>query len=95
MNFFRSIFLRVRFFVVLAIIVATYITGFFNPGLEVAGHVLLLVFLVTTIADLLLLFSRSNAIEAKRTTPKRFSNGDANKVHIEKPPIILFRFLYL
>ncbi len=83
MNFFRSIFLRVRFFVVLAIIVATYITGFFNPGLEVAGHVLLLVFLVTTIADLLLLFSRSNAIEAKRTTPKRFSNGDANKVHIE------------
>lgn len=58
-----------------------FVVGYFYTTFAAIAEVLLLVFGVLLLIDFLLLY-RINGIQARRTLPQRFSNGDENPVSI-------------
>ncbi|MDQ3683949.1 MAG: DUF58 domain-containing protein [Bacteroidota bacterium] len=62
---------------------ALFVISYFIPVIFTVGLVLLSFLTIATLIDSLLLYSKYKGIDAFRSTPNRFSNGDENKVSIE------------
>ncbi|MEQ9309901.1 MAG: DUF58 domain-containing protein [Balneolaceae bacterium] len=80
MNFIKSLFVDQRFFLALVLVCISYILGFFFVGFEALGDVILIILVVSSITDILLIYSQNNGLKANRITPKRLSNGDENTI---------------
>ncbi|MGI9176076.1 MAG: DUF58 domain-containing protein, partial [Rhodothermales bacterium] len=85
MNFFRSLYLKRRLFLILAAIVVGFILGHFAPAFRVAAQVALWATAALLVLDVLLLWRVRRGVEARRETPDRLSNGDDNdlRIHLE------------
>lgn len=82
MNFLKSFFVDQRFFLALVLVCVSYILGFFYVGFEALGDVILIVLTVSSITDILLLFSQKDGLKSHRIVPQRLSNGDENTIRI-------------
>lgn len=78
-----SLYLHTRFFIVLAAIVGVYILSFTYPRLFALAQVSTWVLFALLGIDIVLLYGRGKGIQAKRNFSDKFSNGDANDIHIE------------
>ncbi|MBR1933131.1 MAG: DUF58 domain-containing protein [Prevotella sp.] len=74
-------FLRPRFYLLIAPVILTLAAGAAVPVLFTVGQVLLAVLVLLVLAEAALLWQK-RAITAERTLPDRFSNGDPNDVRI-------------
>ncbi|PLX04847.1 MAG: DUF58 domain-containing protein [Marinilabiliales bacterium] len=84
MKFIRSIYINLKFYIFLIGIAIAYIAGYFVSPFIVAAHLFLIVFVLITLVDVISLYTPLNLkISARRHTPKRFSNGDENKIILE------------
>lgn len=81
-NFYLSLQLTRRTYVVLTVIVVLFIISFFAEPLYNIAVVALLLLGIIVLIDILVLYSRRNAFNAERHTAERFSNGDENPVHL-------------
>lgn len=84
-SFFRSLYLKRRLFVVLAVIVVLFVLGHFAPAFAVAAEVALWATAALLVLDVLLLWRVRRGVEARREMPDRLSNGDDNelRIHLE------------
>ncbi|MDR2040348.1 MAG: DUF58 domain-containing protein [Bacteroidales bacterium] len=80
----RSFYLTRRFFIVLSIIVASFILAYLQPVLFTAVQVIFFIWLLVVLTDLVVLYNK-NGIYAVRTMAERMSNGSNNEIllHIE------------
>jgi len=82
-NFFKSIYLNNRFFLVLIINVVLFVFGHFFPIFYLIGKITLISLIVLIFTDFILLYNNdSNIIQANRITPDKLSNGDVNFIKI-------------
>ena len=81
MKFIKSLFLNNRFFLSIALVSSSYVLGYFYSSIQAIGDILLIILGVSSIADLLLLYSK-DGIKAERLLPKKLSNGDDNEIYI-------------
>ncbi|HBS88148.1 MAG: cell division protein FtsB [Bacteroidetes bacterium GWF2_38_335] len=79
---FRYLYLPDRFFVLLGIVVAVFAISFFLDLFFYAGQIALLSLFALTFVDILFLFGKKTIVNAGRKTPKIFSVGDENEIHI-------------
>ncbi len=79
-SFYLSLFLTNRLFMVIAGLVAMFISAYFFPTMMILAKVGFWVFLGVVLLDILMLFLQKEGFEAERLTPDRFSNGDENEV---------------
>ena len=81
-KYFGDLFIKQRFYVALAALVALFILAFYIPLLENISILLIVVFIIFFIIDYSLLFFTKKTPAAQRITSNRFSNGDKNRVDI-------------
>lgn len=79
---FPEIYFTPRSYALVAWLVVVYILGFLNVFFYHVGSILLLLFLLGLAADIVLLFANKRAIEAKRQSAAKLSNGDDNVITI-------------
>ena len=82
MKILKSLYINQLFFNVLLGIGGIFFISFFVQWLYYIAIALLIVVLLITFADIFILFSVKNGLEADRQLPERFSNGDDNAVVI-------------
>ena len=75
-------FLTRRFYIVLSVVVALLASGYLWSPMFMVGRIALLLFVLTVIADGVLLWNKKQAIFAQRVMADRFSNGDNNEVRV-------------
>ncbi|UZH55947.1 DUF58 domain-containing protein [Salinimicrobium tongyeongense] len=80
-HFFKSLYLHQRFFVIVFSLAAGFLFSYWLPWLYPVLWVFSLIFLLVTLADMVILF-KSPGIKAERILPDRFSNSDENKLEI-------------
>ena len=80
-----SIYLQMRFFIALAVLVAVFVSAFLFPVFLPLAKVGAMVLMGLLVLDLFMLYAPGKSIHAHRITPDRFSNGDENPValHVE------------
>jgi uncharacterized protein (DUF58 family) len=81
-RYFGDLFLRQRFYVALAALVALFVIAFYIPVLQQIAILVFVVFVIFLILDYALLFFSRKFVDAQRITGHRFSNGDENPVEI-------------
>ncbi|XWN36005.1 MAG: DUF58 domain-containing protein [Balneola sp.] len=81
MKFIKSLFFNNKFFLSIALVSSSYVLGYFYSSLQAIGDILLIILGVSSVADLLLLYSK-DGVKAKRLLPKKLSNGDDNEIYI-------------
>ncbi|MEX0719022.1 MAG: DUF58 domain-containing protein [Balneolaceae bacterium] len=81
-NIYHQIYLSNLFFQVLAGVTIVFLTGYFVPEMGAIAEILFLIFVVLFVVDMLLLFSKKEAVNGKRIVPRRLSNGDENVIRI-------------
>ena len=77
-----SIFLQRRFFIVLVILVGTFVGAFLFPLILSLAKIGTIILTALLLMDLFMLYVPRNAVDAHRITPDRFSNGDKNPVSL-------------
>lgn len=82
-TFLKSLYLHPFLFWLGSINILLFLLAYIFPLLLAIIKLLTIVFLVLVILDILILFIPRKAIEGKRITPERLSNGDENTVKIE------------
>jgi uncharacterized protein (DUF58 family) len=83
MSVIRNTYINRRFYTVSAIMILLYIAGFYAGLFILMANIGLLLFAMTTITDLFLLyFTGREPVLLVRETPERFSNGDDNTVKV-------------
>ena len=82
-SFFKSLYLRNRFFAALIGIVLLFVISYFYEDLFGVARLLLTVLVVLTLLDMLLLYRNKTGIEASRSLPEKLSNGDENDVKLQ------------
>ena len=82
MKVLKSLYINQLFFNILLGIGGIFFISFFVQWLYYIAIALLIVVLLITFADIFILFSVKNGLEADRQLPERFSNGDDNTVVI-------------
>ena len=83
MKIWDNIFLTNRFFICFGIISGLFAVSFFVQILFPIVQAILLIALILTFVDFLLLFKGNDFIQAVRRTPKIFSLGEINKIHLD------------
>lgn len=83
MQFFKKLYLNTLFFYVLLGIIAGFVLAYIFPALYKAVWLVFFVFIILTLTDILLLFSKNNYVKATRNAPEKFSNGDENTIRIK------------
>jgi uncharacterized protein (DUF58 family) len=78
----KSLYINHLFFYILMGIGGLFVLAFFMEWLFYIAISLLVGFLLLTITDIFVLYSKGNGLEAKRRLPDRLSNGDDNVIHI-------------
>lgn len=82
MKIIKSLYINHLFFYILLGIGGLFFVSFFLKWLYYPTLILLAGFLITTIADIFILFSLKTGLTARRVLPDRFSNGDENPITI-------------
>lgn len=83
MNLLKNLFLTRRFYLVFSAIIFLLAASYALTWLFPLAQTLLVVFFITVIADISLLFSgKKNKFSVQRTCPKVMSLSDNNKIHI-------------
>lgn len=82
LKFFKSLYLTQRLFLILLGFVLAFILANFIEPLFILVKYLFLLYFLTIITDVFLLYLVKNGIRANRLLPEKFSNGDDNPVHI-------------
>lgn len=83
MRFFKTLYIKDRFFYILTGIILLFILSFIFPVIFGLVKGLLVLVLVVFLIDIILLYAIKNGIVFSRKTPDRFSNGDRNNIYIE------------
>lgn len=81
-GFFRSLYLKKRFFIALIVCVVGFFVSFSLESLLFFVEAALGVFVVLVLVDILSLYSIKHGFEAIRHCPDRLSNGDQNPISI-------------
>ncbi len=81
-TYFLDLFLKRRFFIALALLIALFIIAFYIPALQPASIFIFIVFIIFCMVDYSLLFFTKKFPTARRITAHRFSNGDENKIEL-------------
>ena len=81
-KYFDDLFIKQRFYIIIAALIALFIIAFYIPALMLIAVVIFFVFLVFFIADYVLLFFTKRVPHAHRITGNRLSNGDENTIEI-------------
>lgn len=81
-DFFKSLYIRDRFFYVSLGIIMCFIISFIFPKLFYVSKLLLLVFCTFTLLDIFILYLAKTGISATRQLPDKFSNGDENDIFL-------------
>lgn len=82
MKFIRALYFSNRFFTLAGSVAGVFVFAFFVEWLLPFAKVFFLLFIATTLADLVILFSSRQGVSAERKCPERLSNGDDNKIQI-------------
>lgn len=82
LQFFKKLYINNLFFYCLLGVIGLFCVAFIFPFLYTSVWYVLLTLLLFTTIDILLVFLQNNGIEANRTAPEKFSNGDPNPVTI-------------
>lgn len=77
-----NLFLKQRFYLVMALFAALFIISFYIPVLKSIVVTLFVLFLVLCMAEYSALFFLRKKVSAQRITPNRFSNGDENMIQL-------------
>lgn len=80
---FRKLYIKDRFYHTAIVLIALLCLSFFMPFLTTISWLLLTTLAFLLLLDILLLFSNSNGIVAKRILTEKLSNGDDNPIVIE------------
>lgn len=78
----KSLYIRTRFFQLLAVNIALFLIAFFFTVFESIALLFFLLLMVALAADLFFLFALNRKPVIERKLPERLSNGDENPVHI-------------
>ncbi len=79
----RNIYINRRFYIVSTCIIMLFVAGFFADILFLSARIALLLFILSVLTDLTLLFyTGRDPLLLIRETPERFSNGDQNTISI-------------
>ncbi len=82
MNILKGIYITDRFYYLGAVVVFTFIIGHFVPVIYIVAKSSLLLFIISTLLNVILLFENEQPINSERIMAKRLSNGDKNKISI-------------
>lgn len=82
MKFFKSLFLSNRFFYAGFFVAFCYVIAFFLPPIFLVAKMVTLLFMVSVILEIFLIFLPKNSLEISRKYPERFSNGDENELEL-------------
>lgn len=80
---FKQIHLSNLFFQVLAGVAFTFLAGYFVPSVGAIAEISFFGFVIIFGIDLVLVFSKKEAVSGKRFVPKRLSNGDENTIRLQ------------
>lgn len=80
--FYTNLFLTDRLFAALGGCAALFLLAFFFPWLGVIPQIVFLTLVLLIITDLIMLYSKSKGVFAKRHAPERLSNNDDNELGI-------------
>lgn len=83
MNFFKSFYLTPRTFIVLGICIALFCIGLVLNLSFLLGQLLLFLLFLAVLVETILLYSKSQLINSRRTLPNRLSNGDINQIELQ------------
>ncbi|RFS20998.1 DUF58 domain-containing protein [Chitinophaga silvatica] len=78
---YQQLFFSTRLYLLLGGNALLFVTAFFIPALYTVAIFCFFALVLVLLTDFILLFSRSNVMEANRKMSQRFSNGDENIVH--------------
>ncbi|MBO9153091.1 DUF58 domain-containing protein [Chitinophaga sp. GCM10012297] len=81
-QFYKSFFLSMRFYLSLGVVIALYVTAFFVPVFFHVASTALVVCAALLLLDVSLLYLARRAVQAERRMSDRFSNGDENEVEL-------------
>ena len=82
MKFLKPFYIQPRFFYVGIVIVLLFGLSYFVPVLFNIAQLFLMLLAFFFVVDFLIIFIGKNKIEAKRTLPDKFSNGDENGIQL-------------
>ncbi len=82
LKFIKSLYLSERLFLILLGFVIAFVIAYLVEPLFIIFKFTFLLFLLTIIVDILLLYLTPNGIKANRLLPEKFSNGDENPIYI-------------
>lgn len=79
----KSFYLNKVVYYIAGLAAVLFALSYLIPALYTAGELLLVFLLVAILFDVVLVFTKRNAVEAERELTERFSIGDANNVRIQ------------
>ncbi|MBN8687834.1 MAG: DUF58 domain-containing protein [Chitinophagales bacterium] len=79
----KSFYLNKVVYYIAGLAAVLFALSYLIPALYTAGELLLVFLLVAILFDVVLVFTKRNAVEAERELTERFSIGDANTVRIQ------------
>jgi len=79
---FKQVYLSINFFFALTLLIALFMLGYKLHMLFVVAQILLVAFLLVVAVEVLILWRLKDGVLARRITPERLSNGDANTISI-------------
>lgn len=82
MRLFKQVYLSINFFFALTLLIALFMLGYKLHMLFVVAQILLVAFLLVVAVEVLILWRLKDGVLARRITPERLSNGDANTISI-------------
>ncbi|HTN05553.1 DUF58 domain-containing protein [Agriterribacter sp.] len=80
---YRSFMLTRNVYLLLAAVVLLFILSFFIPVLFIPARLLLVSLTVLVLIDAIVLYAKPRALNGRRVTAGRFSNGDDNMIHLQ------------
>lgn len=78
----RSFYLHTRAYVAAGVVALIFAASYFLPWLYQAALIALVLFLLTLVVDVMLLYGNKKGVTAIRVVGERFSHGDENEVRI-------------
>lgn len=82
MNILRSLYLLPRLFIIIGATIFLFVLSHFMPIFFAAAKICFFTLILLMLLDFLLLYRMGEGIRAKRQTPEKLSNGDANPIKI-------------
>jgi uncharacterized protein (DUF58 family) len=90
-QFYKSLYLQQRMFVLLFGLVTLFVVGYFFESFYETVKLLFYLFITLIVLDAFLLYRNNTGISARRVLPEKLSNGDDNDIEIEVENRFQFR----